>query len=208
MPYIDNDDKGIALKATMERYAQVTDNLAEQLTAGTISLGTWEETMRAELKRFTRIAASVGAGSPEKLTRRQAGTIGAHLKGQYKWLHDFSQAIYEKRDTISLAAIRARARLYVHSLPKIATRLQAGTLKAQFPYLPGDGSTQCLNQCRCTWELSKVAEAENVASYSATWTLHPAEHCPDCVGRDGNTVTVTAPIGADVPSSIGLGTSL
>lgn len=208
MPPIPEANKLAALQAQKRSFYNDLDRLAENLYSGRITLGMWEEDMRTRLRIYLTGAGMIGKGDHENMTPSDWGRIGAHLKKQYQWLHGFSKAIYGKRETISLAAIKARAHLYADAGNTVATDIQAGDLRDQLPWLPGDGSTACLQACACEWLLHVEEERpqEGVKTVMAVWTLNMSvEHCEDCVPRDGHTEMVVVPIDYEVPVSIGLG---
>ena len=208
MPPIPEANKLAALYAQKGAFYDDLDRLAQNLYSGRITLGMWEEDMRTRLRINLTSAAMIGKGDHENMTPSDWGRVGAHLKKQYRWLHGFSKAIYDKRETISLDAIKARSHLYADAVNTVATDLQAGDLRGMLPWLPGDGSTACLQGCACEWLLSVEEERpqEGVKTVIAVWTLHPtADHCEDCVPRDGHTEILVVPIGYEVPASIGLG---
>jgi hypothetical protein len=80
-----------------------------------------------------------------------------------------------------------RAQMYAQSLETVYQRAYMAA-KGQavgwpdLPAYPRDGSTQCHTNCQCSWRIERKSEQE----YHATWTLHPADHCDDCVGRAKN----------------------
>ena len=45
------------------------------------------------------------------------------------------------------------------------------------PCYPGDGGTECLSNCRCSWDITQTETA-----IEATWEVN-AEACPGCVAR-------------------------
>lgn len=214
MPPIPENEKLGALRAVKSIFYGDLDRLAENLYRGRITLGMWEEDMRTRLRIFLVNAGMIGKGDPDQMTPSDWGRIGQHMRQQYRWLHGFSQDIYENRHTVTVRAIQARAHLYAEAAGKIATDIQAGDLRDQLPYLPGDSSTTCLNRCACRWIMSgsETDRELGIQSVTYTWTLTPeVEHCEPrgglagCIERIGVTAAVTVPIDVEVPAFIGLG---
>lgn len=198
----------VALETAMDR-------LAENLYNGRITLGMWEEDMRTRMREYMYGAVAIGKGSPEAVTRSDIGKLGAELKKQYRWVHNFAKDIYAKRDVVTIRAIQARSHLYAEAGHKMATEIQAGYFAPNtrrdppiiLSWMPRDGSTACLNRCGCKWVLEVLGEdkAQGIKTVSATWVLDPEkEHCEDCVPRDGHTEVVEVPIDAAVPAYIGI----
>lgn len=214
MPPIPESEKLNALRAVKEQFYSDIDRLAENLYSGRITLGMWEEDMRTRLRIYLVNAGIIGKGDYDEMTPSDWGRIGQHLRQQYRWLHGFSQDIYDRRQTITIAAIKARSHLYAEAAGKVATDLQAGDLRGQLSRLPADGSTTCLNQCGCRWALTGVEEDRElgVKAVTYTWIMDPTkEHCEPrggldgCIDLAGLTETVTVDIDEEVPAFIGLG---
>lgn len=207
-----------AAKLFIRKQAFMTDldRLGQSLVDGRITLGMYEEDFRTRMRQYLTGAAMIGKGDPEAMTSSDWGKVGAQLKKQYNWLHGFTQSIYDNRETVSLAAINARAHLYAEAGTVVANEIQAGYFAPNtrrvpvniLPWIPGDGSTRCLNRCGCQWilEVMEILQDQGVKTVQATWVLHPEkEHCEDCAPRDGRIELVEVPVDEDVPPFIGLG---
>jgi hypothetical protein len=211
------EDKSAALSARMKTFNRDLDSLSQRLYTGKITLGMYEEDFRTRMREYMAGCATIAkGGDPKSMTSSDWGKVGAELKKQYNWLHGFSKAIYENRDTVSLQAIQARAHLYAEAGVKGATEIQAGYFAPNtrrdpvniLPWMPRDGSTACMNRCGCVWDLAVVSsdEAQGIKTVQATWRMDPTlENCVDCIPRDGHVEIVEVPIEEDVPSTIGFG---
>lgn len=204
---IPEDAKADLLRARRDAFWDATDILSDNLREGRITLNMFEEDFRTRMREYFGGMAMISKGGVDNMTPSDWGKVGAELKKQYKWLHGFSQDIFKNREDISAVAIKARARLYGEAGVKMAHIIQAGSIVEFLPWIPRDGSTVCLVRCHCTWRISIVSTNKEAGTKSvqAVWTLHPAEHCEDCVERDGHTVTFDVPITTEVPSQIGYG---
>lgn len=49
------------------------------------------------------------------------------------------------------------------------------------PAMPGDGTSQCLTNCRCKWEVRTLDEG--AGNWDAYWRLGQADHCQTCIER-------------------------
>lgn len=210
-------DKLAALSARKREFVAAIDNISTNLYTGRITLGMWEEDMRTRLRMYAGGCAVIGkGGNIDDMRPSDWGKVGAQLKKQYRWLHGFAGDIFDNRKTISLKAILARAHLYAEAGNIIATEIQAGYFAPNvrrdpeiiLSWMPGDGSTRCLNRCGCQWILTVLSEdaAAGIKTVEAVWQLNPSlENCEDCIPRDGHTEIVDVPIVVDVPAFIGLG---
>lgn len=202
---IDDESKRRLIEVRTELFYNLVEDLAEQVYSGDISIGQWEEEMKQAIRELHTSTAAVGAGGWDEMTFQQWGRLGTPLREQYRYLHGFAETIQEKRDSISLAQIKARARLYGKAGGYSASLIQAGgTIESLLPYIPRDGSTECLNGCHCRWELSVAEERDDgTRVVHAIWLMSPAEHCDDCIARHGNVETIEVPPGVKIPAVIG-----
>jgi hypothetical protein len=190
------------------------DSLAARLYSGDLSLGAWEEAMKAEIRGLHTATGTIGKGGWENMTQSDWGRVGAEVKSQYRFLHGFAEKIAEDRENISLAAIQARAKLYADASKTTSvlmqagewaggTRRQPGRFKA-LPWMPRDGSSECLSHCRCQWELEEVDATKTTKLIQCTWVVDPlAESCNTCLDRDGHIELRKVPIDCEVPDTIG-----
>lgn len=192
-----------------ERFDEIVTMLAELLYLGEITLRMWEEEMRTQLRLFHTGCTAIGAQGWDDVTPSQWGRTGAILAAQYLFLHRFAQDIYDRREYITEKSIAWRARLYGAKGAYTAGVAQAGGLLEFLPFMPKDGSTTCLNNCKCHWSLTASAPVDGAKQVTAVWTLTPAEHCEaspgfeGCVDRNGVTVQFVVGEGVKVPARLG-----
>lgn len=167
------------------RFNEDVEALASSLFNGRITLRFWEEEMRTQLRLFHTGMTAIGAGGWGEVESRQWGRAGAIIKEQYRFLHGFAQDIADRRETISEKMIAARARMYGAKGTFTANVAQAVDLLEYLPWMPRDGSTTCINGCKCHWSLTASAPIDGVKTVTAVWTLTPAEHCRASAGKDG-----------------------
>jgi hypothetical protein len=154
----------------MDDYKARSVDLSQQLADGSITLGTWQEDMRAELRRVfaLQIYSATGGDMP---TADDWLKLGPMLKSQYMYLEDFAHQIAD--GTVSPDAIGSRAAQYAGSSQQAYWKQV--TSEADLPAQPGDGTTQCHGNCACSWR------DNNDGTWS--WVLGEADHCPDCKDR-------------------------
>lgn len=202
---IADDSKANLVKARVRIFYDVSDALATDMFTGKISLGQWQESMKKIIRETHASCAAIGGGGWDEMTWAQWGRLGTPLREQYQYLRGFTEFISENRDDISLRAIQARARLYGEGAGGSAVLTQAGPLLERLlPYIPKDGSTECLNRCHCMWLLEIIgAQPDGSQEVQAMWRLGIAEHCDTCVSRDGHVEMFVVPSGEVVPDTIG-----
>lgn len=195
-----NDDLPTSLRLLTEDLEGEIDELMVELQAGNITVEEWREELEELLRRYW--AAAVMAGQMgEELDADEMAFIEEGIERQMEFLDVFAGEI-----EVALAAGEwdnrwaARARLYGRSIgdPWWAGR----TLALPLPAMPRDGTTQCLNNCQCRWEVVVVASGQrydlwrdadfvqlqgvppgDLLNVDAYWTLGPVEHCQTCVAR-------------------------
>jgi hypothetical protein len=138
------------------------------------SIGAWRSAMEVAIRR-SQTAAYIAATAErlgvkpalvKGLSKAERAELNARIDAQLKYLDGFVADL--KAGKLTMAQATARANLYSG-----ATR---GTFYAtRYPGLsavPGDGSTPCLGNCKCSMEQR---------GGQVWWVLHPAEHCSGCV---------------------------
>ena len=118
---------------------------------------------------------TMGAGGRNGMSQRDWGKIGAMVKEQYKYLNGLVDQI--SRGEISPAQANARLKMYINSANEALWKGITNEMPP-LPAYPGDGSTVCLTNCQCEWEIQKVE-----GGFNCYWRLGAAEHCPDCMDR-------------------------
>jgi hypothetical protein len=147
-------------------------------TAKLPNVAAWEVAMKRALAQAHTTAHLIGLSerlnvpldsallSRARLSNAERADITRSVKAQLEYLKGFKDALPDMSD----AAIAARADLY-------SGAVRASYYGARYPNLPsvpGDGSTQCKNGCKCTLE----QRADGVY-----WLLGAAEHCAGCRER-------------------------
>ena len=181
------------------------ESLASSMYDGGITLGKWEEDMKRLIREFHASYTAIQRGGWDNMTHSDWGKIGPPLKAQYKYLHNFANNVADRRDTISLQAIQARAKMYGNAAGYTANVVVMGdAISKHLPWIPKDGSSECLVNCRCRWVLIVVDTVGDMKVVQAVWRLSPAEHCDTCLDRNGFTIVFNVHKTVDVPPTIGL----
>lgn len=155
-----------------------TDGLASMLANDQLNVGDWEALMRQTIKDQYIQEYLLGRGGLSQMTAEDWGSIGGMLADQYRYLGPFAREI--AAGNLSEAQIAARSRMYIHSSREALSRAIGRAQEwPELPAYPGDGSTECLTNCRCWWIGKRVRGA-----WEFTWVVdHDAESCGDCLDR-------------------------
>ena len=155
----------------------LADTLTRRLFGGDISIQQWQLDFRQHLKDIYRNEYLLARGGRAAMTQSDWGKLGAMLKKQYGYMNRFGEDL--KAGKLTEGQAKARAEMYFKSARQAYERgRESGLGMPPLPAHPGDGSTVCLSNCQCHWDIRDTEE-----EWLATWTLGAAEHCPDCVQR-------------------------
>jgi len=162
-----------------------TGTLAGLVADGKISPTDWRDKMRQEVKdEYIRQYLSA-IGGLAVMTQADWGSVGGMLKEQYKYLDKFYGEV--AAGNLSEGQIAARAGMYINSAREANERAHGrsqGMPDGSLPAYPADGSSECLTNDKCSWEIEPVlADDRTVSHWNAFWRLSDAEHCSTCLER-------------------------
>lgn len=178
--------------------------LAAKVYSGEMTIGKWEESMKSLIRGLHTSVTSIKRGGWDQMSWSDWGKMGTPLREQYKYLHGFAKAIEANKDTISLKAIEARAKMYGNAAQATGDIVNTDAeIRSKLPWMPRDGSTECLVNCLCRWILQVISKTKQWQMVQAVWRLSPAEHCDTCIGRNGHTEVFYVGLDVEVPSVIG-----
>lgn len=152
--------------------------LTAQLQAGKITPNEWQFEFEYALVRYQLAGAMAGAGTdvlPEKLITK----VSEYITEQFGFLGDFSVEIAKNLEEWQ-AGWNARAESYAGAIKQ---PYWTGEVKMlPLPAMPGDGTSQCLGNCKCSWDVKVVDE--EAGDYDCTWVYGETEdHCQTCIVR-------------------------
>ena len=161
----------------MESQKRLMEGATVTFDAGTIDSRTYERRVKEILKQTYIDNYVMGAGGRNNMTQKDWGSVGGMLAEQYNYLNPFLAQI--SRGELSQAQIIARLKMYINSASEAFWRAFARDVPIDLPHYPGDGSTACLTNCQCRWDIQFVPGV----GYNCYWILGEAENCDDCIAR-------------------------
>lgn len=165
----------------------IAGSLTDALAGGKISIQRWQLDFRQNLKDIYRNEYLLARGGRGAMTQSDWGKLGAMLKKQYGYMNRFAEEI--AAGNLTDAQVKARMDMYFKSARQAYERgAESARGMPPLPAHPGDGSTVCLSNCQCHWDIQETDD-----EWLATWTLGAAEHCPDCVQRAGDWAPLRLP---------------
>jgi hypothetical protein len=150
------------------------DRLMDALASGALSAEEWAERFSVQLATYHQAALlATGQSLNDAATAWLARNVGTQLQ----FLHDF-QLVVQDADAYQ-AGWRARAQMYGDA---IGASYEAGrTRMLPLPALPRDGTTLCLTNCGCTWDIRQL---EGDGNYDCYWRRGKADTCNTCLARE------------------------
>ena len=173
--FIGIDDMNGLRAEFMESQKERVEGVTNVYAAEAIDFKTYRNQVTDIIRQTYVDLYAMGAGGRNNLTAKDWGSIGGMLKEQYGYLNPFMDQI--EAGELSQAQITVRLKMYINSASEAFWRAFARDIPIDLPHYPGDGSTACLTNCQCRWDIQFVPGV----GYNCYWILGEAEHCPDCV---------------------------
>jgi len=150
------------------------------LYEGMSYLETWRLEMLALLSRYHIAAYMLGSGNPN-LSQGDWDIIEGYYTTQETYLNAFAAEMLTAGAIVT--TLQARALMYAGAIT--APYWNGNTPELQLPAYPGDGSSECLSNDRCMWDV-KTLDAE-AGNYDAYWVLEgvnpDGRNCETCLER-------------------------
>lgn len=158
--------------------ADALDLYAELLEDGTLSAADYGELLRDELKSSYIQQGILGRGGRDQMTQSDWGRIGAMLKPEYQRITAFVVEI--DAGALTIAQITARSRNYFKASRNAYEQMNAAAYGIRLPAYPCDGTSECMNGCRCSWDIRPLGDGD----MDCYWEIDPlAENCATCADR-------------------------
>ena len=137
--------------------------------------------LREIIKDAYGAAYMLGRGGRFQMSYRDWSYLGRAVSEQYRYLNNFAaQVVSRPFNAEDVAQAVRRANLYPLSARQV---MQRGYTYArgvpELPYYPGDGSTPCLGNCGCHWDIEETA-----TGWDCYWRLGKADNCEECPKRE------------------------
>lgn len=161
------------LLARLTRLVQTATSSLEQSYPDGVAA--WQQEIARQLARYHAAAMLAGAGM-ETLTKPQTVAVTKDLATQLKYLGKFGIEVQDAAQWEK--SWNSRAEMYAQSIK--APFYRGLTRMYPLPAMPADGTSQCLTNCLCMWELDEQPGDGNVDAY---WRVTAAESCQTCLER-------------------------
>lgn len=161
--------------------ADIVGSIADHnaaLAAGRISVDTWQQLVARDLL-VGHYAAMMTGRETKDLSTPARNQVLTTVAEQVDYLNRFADQIAQ---TGWQEAYGARALLYAGSVK--GTFWRGRTFGLDLPYMPGDGSSECLGNCGCRWDIAYDGDPEDLNA-TARWVRGKDDSCETCVQRAG-----------------------
>lgn len=150
--------------------------LMRALEAGRVTVEAWQQAFSETLARYHTAALLIGQGNAA-LTDAGRRYLGKTVEAQIKFLRNWAVEIQDEAQF--RLGWNARAALYAQGIGQ--SYWKGATKMLPLPAMPRDGTSQCLGNCTCSWE---IVELDGDGNYDCTWRLGATErHCQTCPQR-------------------------
>lgn len=151
--------------------------ITARLEAGKLTVEEWRTTFEALIARYHATALMVGIGDTLLDEARSEFLVQA-VATQFGYLEDFSLEIVSEAEWAE--AFTARAEMYAGAIGE--PYWSGETQFLPLPAMPRDGTTQCLTNCGCEWEIIEVDPANG--DFDAYWRRSKDDSCQTCLERE------------------------
>lgn len=147
-------------------------DITARYQAGQISSNDWRDESLAVIAGLY-VAHWLFGKRSTTLTAQERAKLDAIIQSQREYLDKFAEQL---RDIDGSETIR-RIKMYANSSRQAYEMARVYGI-ADLPAYPGDGSSECLSNCRCHWDI-QVSDS-NLVAY---WRIDIADNCPTCKQR-------------------------
>ena len=178
----------------ISRHSSALQRFTSQLRDGELTVQELTLALRRMIKKAYLTEYALARGGMNALTVADVGDVARHVRRQWEFLQNFMEQT--RNGELSVAQIRSRARLYVHSATQAFERAHAANYGVELPEYPADGNQICLSNCKCHWRIVRNDDG----SIDAHWLVNvAAEHCESCRENAAkwNPYTIPAPESSD-----------
>ena len=152
------------------------NRLMSTYEAGLIDVTEWKKRFKELMEAYHFEALNSGLGNDPTPPQAQQ-YVTQVVTGQLPYLNKWALEI--QSDDEFQAGWRQRAALYAMAIKQ---DYWTGVTKfLPLPAMPGDGTSQCLGNCTCHWDILWLDDSGQNAD--ATWVLGAGDHCQTCAVR-------------------------
>lgn len=176
------DDSGrYELKEKLNaEFIKRTAGFAADLASGKSNPAEFHARMSLEIRNLHTSQAVAGAGGWGAMDANQFAKLEARITKQINYLDNWVAQLMNQ-EVLSEAQIAYRASLYSGASTETFEAAKATSYgMPELPTHPAD-QTECRTNCKCRWEIVKLA---GVGNWDCYWRRSPVESCINCLARE------------------------
>ena len=150
--------------------------LMAALEAGRATVEQWQQQFSEALARYHTAEYMVGQRGTD-LSNAGRRYLGKTVEAQIGFLRNFATEIQGAAEFQQ--GWNARAAMYAQGIGQ--SYWKGATKMLPLPAMPKDGTTQCLTNCGCAWE---ITELDGDGNYDCYWRRAKTDSCQTCVQRE------------------------
>lgn len=164
------------LERLIARFVSLIGAATDTLESDMSVVDDWYDEIARQMRRYT-LASYIAGNGGRAPTPESDKLIADQIKSQLDYLKAFRDEI--KGSDEWKPAWGPRAQMYGQSIK--APYWSAVTRGYPLPAMPGDGTTQCLTNCGCAWQIDELEGEGNADAY---WRRNKDDSCQTCVERE------------------------
>lgn len=164
------------LDRLIARFVSLITAATDTLEQDPALIDDWYDELARQMRRYT-LASYISGNGGAAPSAQADKLIADQVKSQLEYLAAFRDEIKASADW--KPAWNSRAAMYAQSVK--APYWSAKTRGYPLPAMPGDGTTQCLTNCGCAWELNELEGDGNADAY---WRRSKDDSCQTCIERE------------------------
>lgn len=184
-----DDDRQEKVRKMLDTYRtefqSKAKELAGQLADGEITPRQFRGLMITEIRHGIYTAVALARGGVGSMEPDDVSRVDEAVRKQAEYLDNWvAQIERTPKENLSKGQMQTRASMYGNSMGATTYETLDKQEYKQFPdlpFYPKDGTTDCMNGCKCHWSWRKMDEEKGDAD--VYWVLGVAEHCEQCAER-------------------------
>lgn len=164
------------LSRLIARFVRDVRGWTDALVESGMTLAAWKRAMLDGLRRYHAAAYLAGANA-RTVSPQAAAALKKTVAAQLRFLNNFAIEIQDAPQF--QPGWKARAELYAKGIGQSYWR--GATRLLPLPAMPRDGTSQCLGNCGCSWEVQPL---DGEGNYDAYWRRGRTDSCQTCVQRE------------------------
>lgn len=182
--FVSKDAVLTAVQSSISTSTNKSSDIAKLLADGDLNARDAKEVIRQELKKgYIRQYMLGKGGGRDNMRSPDWGSVGGMLKEQYVYLDRFMSDV--ANSDLTEGQIRSRLNMYFNSSREAYERGNMASYGVPaLPAYPGDGSTVCLTNCRCHWNIVReYNDRRRLTGWRCSWIITARESCDTCIAR-------------------------